>query len=177
VQPRDRRGLILEAAEVQDLHAQSLRELRQTHVRGGGCLGGRLLAHRIDEVAADPVRLTDHHRPHPLVLVAIGERLQPIRPPQPLERADDVVAAELLLARELDRVAQRVERLDGASVGIRLWRARAIDLEEQHPGHVDLDESIGRRRVELLLVALEIDLGHARHVTRSPSGTCACRPP
>src|SRR5690606_5767106 len=116
----------------------------------------------LQHVAGDPLRLHDHHGEMPLGLVPRGgEAVHVVRPPQALQRHDDVVQAQLLLAGELQLVGQREQRLDRfpeGRAGVRI--AVSVDHQVLQRRNVDDAElpAAGAVAVELL----EIGLGHAR---------------
>nr|WP_232145088.1 hypothetical protein [Luteimonas sp. Y-2-2-4F] len=114
MQPRDQFGLVVEGTDVQRLHAQPLGQRVQADaIDGRARFPRRRPPDRSGEHrAVDPAVDHAHQRPAPSRLVARrGERVHVVGPPQAFQRRDDVVAAEIL-AGELQRVGQRVERLD-----------------------------------------------------------------
>ncbi|MNW58101.1 hypothetical protein D3C74_359470 [compost metagenome] len=162
VQPRERGRLVVVRPHVQDLHAVALVVRGEPHAieRRQPLLTTRRLGHVRDERVVEPTGLQDHEGPAPRVLVAAHERRGVLGGPQAFERPDDVVPAQVLLARELHGVREREQRLDRLSVGRgRVGVALAVDLQVVQGRHDDPDELTGRR-VELAVLLAQVDLVH-----------------
>jgi hypothetical protein len=170
--------LVVEGADVQGLHAAPLGERGQAHVGQPlrGALGRDLLDGFGEHRFVDPLRRHDQQRPVPSRLVARRrEGVHVVGPPQALERHDDVVALQLLLAGELQLVGQRIERLGRpgevpAGVGV----AVPVDHQVLHLRHVnDLEPPLGCAVAVELLLEVRLEHGHLR--ASQPSGSAACK--